>query len=259
MNQKSTYSVGQVADLMGVSVRQLHHWDALGLAPASQRSPAGYRRYTEADIERLQQALVYRETGMALQTIKDTLDSSRGPAEHLAAQLELLTEAQTQLAHKIRAVKELLEKTMNNMSLTSEEKARILGGDWDPSWDDEARERWGETAQWQTAAKMGRADWEGFKASNDAVEKKMVAAMQAGIRADSAQAMALAEEHRAALSLMYPVSHCQHVLLGRMYEADERFSRRYESYCEGLTAWLVAAINANAIAHGADPSTATWE
>ncbi|MGQ4533402.1 MerR family transcriptional regulator [Dermabacteraceae bacterium P13138] len=258
MKQTSTYSVGQVAGLLGVSVRQLHHWDAVGLAPASGRSPGGYRLYTEADIERLQQALVYRETGMGLQAIKDTLNCQRDAAEHLAAQRELLTEAQEQLTKKIRAVEELLEKTMTDTPITVEDKARILGADWNPDWDDEARERWGETNEWQSAAKMGAADWGAFKTGNDVVEQKLVAAMNVDIPADSTEAMNLAEEHRAALSLMYPVSHSQHVLLGRMYEADPRFTQRYENLHEGLTTWLVTAIKANASAHGIDPQTTTW-
>ena len=59
---------------MGVSVRALHHWDETGLVRPSQRSDAGYRLYSETDIMRIQQVLVYRQTGMSLADIKAVLD-----------------------------------------------------------------------------------------------------------------------------------------------------------------------------------------
>ncbi len=53
-------TVGAVAALTGVSVRTLHHYDHIGLVVPSVRTPAGYRGYTDADIERLHLVLVYR-------------------------------------------------------------------------------------------------------------------------------------------------------------------------------------------------------
>ncbi|CAM5235515.1 hypothetical protein SALBM217S_06872 [Streptomyces griseoloalbus] len=58
-----SYSVGQVAAFAGVTVRTLHHYDKAGLLSPSERSPAGYRLYGEADLVRLQQILFYRELG----------------------------------------------------------------------------------------------------------------------------------------------------------------------------------------------------
>ena len=49
----TTWTVGQVADLFGVTVRTLHHYDEIGLLTASERSRAGYRLYTDADLVRL--------------------------------------------------------------------------------------------------------------------------------------------------------------------------------------------------------------
>ena len=52
------YTVGRLAELAGVTVRTLHHYDAIGLVPASLRSAANYRLYTDADVERLRQVLL---------------------------------------------------------------------------------------------------------------------------------------------------------------------------------------------------------
>jgi DNA-binding transcriptional MerR regulator len=60
------YTVKAVADLAGISVRALHHYDHIGLLRPASVSPAGYRLYTEADLERLQEVLFFRELGFVL-------------------------------------------------------------------------------------------------------------------------------------------------------------------------------------------------
>ena len=54
-------SVSQVAKIAHVTVRALHHYDQRGLLVPSERSAAGYRLYSDRDLERLQQILVLRQ------------------------------------------------------------------------------------------------------------------------------------------------------------------------------------------------------
>jgi predicted transcriptional regulator len=54
------YSVGELARLAGVSVRTLHHYDHIGLLVPSERTAAGYRQYSAADVARLHRILVYQ-------------------------------------------------------------------------------------------------------------------------------------------------------------------------------------------------------
>ena len=65
--------VGAVARLAGVTVRTLHHYDDIGLLAPSGRSVAGYRRYDDVDLERLQRILFYRELGFGLDEIRDVM------------------------------------------------------------------------------------------------------------------------------------------------------------------------------------------
>lgn len=67
------YRVGEVAELTGVSVRTLHHYDRLGLL-RPERTPAGYRRYGERELLRLQQILTLRYLGFPLRRIGELLD-----------------------------------------------------------------------------------------------------------------------------------------------------------------------------------------
>jgi hypothetical protein len=47
------WTVGRVAELAGVTVRTLHHYDGIGLVPPSARTAAGYRAYSAGHVERL--------------------------------------------------------------------------------------------------------------------------------------------------------------------------------------------------------------
>ena len=65
----SAYTVGEFAILAGVSVRTLHHYDAIGLLSPSGRTDAGYRLYGHEELEQLQQILLYRELDLPLDAI----------------------------------------------------------------------------------------------------------------------------------------------------------------------------------------------
>jgi MerR family transcriptional regulator, thiopeptide resistance regulator len=84
-------TVGEVSELAGVTVRTLHHYDEIGLLRPSGRSEAGYRLYGHADLERLQEIVVWRQLGFSLTEVQDLLDDpgyDRGAA--LRRQRELV-------------------------------------------------------------------------------------------------------------------------------------------------------------------------
>ena len=68
------YSVKQLAQLAGISVRTLHLYDQLGLLKPNIRTVARYRLYGEKELLRLQQILFYKELDFPLQEIGKILD-----------------------------------------------------------------------------------------------------------------------------------------------------------------------------------------
>lgn len=68
-------TVHEVSELTGVSVRALHHYDAIGLLRPSAHSDAGYRLYSDDDLVRLQQILLFRALEFPLKDIRDIIDS----------------------------------------------------------------------------------------------------------------------------------------------------------------------------------------
>ena len=105
-------TVGAVAALTGVSVRHPRHYDHIGLGVPSVRTPAGYRGYTDADIERLHLVLVYRSVGLPLDEIcTPSLRRRRCDVlEHLGDRTLALEQAD-RLPHTIKAVEELITHT----------------------------------------------------------------------------------------------------------------------------------------------------
>ena len=84
-------TVKQLADKCGVSVRTLHHYDAIGLLKPAQVTDAGYRLYDDAALERLYLILLFRELGFRLKDIRGILDAPDFDRNRvLGQQIELL-------------------------------------------------------------------------------------------------------------------------------------------------------------------------
>ncbi len=66
--------VGELARRTGLTVRTLHHYDAIGLLRPSLHTESGHRLYTAGDIARLQQVLSLRQLGFSLEEVRDCLD-----------------------------------------------------------------------------------------------------------------------------------------------------------------------------------------
>src|SRR5262245_35613130 len=67
-------SISAVAELAGVSVRTLHHYDEIGLLVPSARSENGYRRYSDDDVRRLLSIVVFKQLGFSLEAIERLID-----------------------------------------------------------------------------------------------------------------------------------------------------------------------------------------
>ena len=256
-------TVGEAARLIGVSVRTLHHWDALGIAVPSGRTWSGYRLYSPDDVARLQQVLVYRETGMPLARIGELLDEAGTSAlEHLERQRALLLARITRLQRMVGAVEALMDEE-TRMSTTPEQRAEILGTGWDLAWEEEAQRRWGDTDEWAQSearrAAMSASDWKRVKEESDRLLADLAAAMREGAEPGGERANALAERHRASIDQWFDTSHSKQVLIACGYVADPRFAAHYDGYEPGLAVWLKEIIDANAAAHGVDPTTARWQ
>lgn len=97
-----TWRVGELATATGLSVRALHHYDEIGLLRPSERTTAGHRLYSGADVHRLHRIVALRGFGLSLAEVGQVLDGElEDPRELVRRQLEQLEE-QLQVANRLR-------------------------------------------------------------------------------------------------------------------------------------------------------------
>jgi DNA-binding transcriptional MerR regulator len=250
-----TYQVKDVAQLTGVSVRTLHHYDSIGLIVPEARTAAGYRLYSEADLFRLQQILIGRELGLSLEEIRRTLDDPRFDRKAaLRDQRERLAERVRQTEAMIHAI-DLALTVLDHGGKKGDMKMEDLFEGFDLSrYEDEARDRWGKSEAFVESEKRTKRytpdDWKALKAEQAAVYDDAHSALKAGQHPSDEAVMEIAERHRLSIDRwFYPCSHNMHCGLASMYESDDRFRQSIDRHGQGLTSFLVEAIRANAAHH----------
>ena len=264
-------TIGEVARLARVSVRALHHWDEIGLVVPSGRSPKGYRLYTDRDLEKLEVVLVHRALGLGLDEIArivgdPAFDRVRALRTHRDALARRLEADRALLALVDRAISEAEGKTTMKPNpksaqrnddvlqpMTAEERVRAFGAFEPEAYDDEARERWGQTDAYAESRRRtksyGRREWETIRAESETIERELCDLFVRGVPASSVEAIALAERHRAHIDRwFYACTPEIHTRLARGYVEDPRFAAHYDRRRAGLALYVRDAILAR---HGA--------
>jgi DNA-binding transcriptional MerR regulator len=251
MTPRRTYRVKDVAELAGLTTRALHHYDSIGLLCPSGRTAAGYRLYDDDDLMRLQQILLGRALGLSLEDIRRSLDDPNfDRREALLAQRAALASRAERTAGMIRAIDAALTAIEEN-DMGMVDMKRIFDG-FDPArYDDEVKQRWGDTDAYKISAQRTtsytEADWRKLKAEQAAIYTDALAALKEGVSADDARAMNIAERHRLSIDRwFYPCSPKMHCGLADLWEADRRYADNIDKLGAGLTEYLAAAVRANA-------------
>lgn len=250
------WTVGQVAERSGLTVRTLHHYDEVGLLRPGRRSAAGYRLYTQEDLVRLQHVVVYRRLGFSLEEVAVLLDDPDADvAAHLRRQRAEVMSRLDELAELVTAIDRALEAEVSGIQLTPSEQRELFGEGFSDEYQQEAQERWGDTEAWrqsqQRTAQYTKADWQAMKAEMDDVNARFVAALQAGEPADGERAMDVAETHRQHMTRwFFDTSPELHACISENYVNDERFTKTYEDQATGLAQYVRDAVHANAARQG---------
>lgn len=247
-------TVGQVARAFGVTVRTLHHYDEVGLVVPSERSVAGYRLYTSTDLHRLQHVVVYRRLGFPLDQIGALLADGADVVEHLRRQRSAVTDRVAELTELVAAIDRALEDEMTGHQIPTHELRELFGGAFDDTYAAEAEERWGGTDIWEQSQERAsgytREQWLRIKQETDEVNGRYLALREAGVPADSEEAMDVAEEARQLISRwFYDCSAQVHAGIAELYVTDERYAEPFEALAPGLATYVRDAMRANAARH----------
>ena len=137
-------TVKEVSQLTGVSVRTLHHYDAIGLLKPTRVTDAGYRLYDEAALGRLQIILLFRELQFPLKEIKGMLDAEYfDPLAALEDQIRLLELKREHLDRLIDHARQIQRTGVMTMDFNAYDTKKL------DAYAAEAKKRWGHTDAWK--------------------------------------------------------------------------------------------------------------
>jgi DNA-binding transcriptional MerR regulator len=246
-------TVGAVARVAGVTVRTLHHYDAVGLVSPSGRTHAGYRLYAPADLDRLHAVLAYRELGFGLDEIAALLTGDADPLTHLRRQHQLVRTRIDHLTRLLGALEKTMEAQMSGLNLTPEERFEVFGEHDPEEHADEARDRWGDTDAYrqsqQRTARYTKDDWLRIKAEAEGVTQRFAELFAAGAPADGPDAAAAVRAHRDHITRwFYDLPPEGQRGLAAMYVEDDRFRRHYDDRAPGLAQYVHDAITSETAA-----------
>ncbi|WP_165173953.1 MerR family transcriptional regulator [Adlercreutzia sp. ZJ242] len=247
------YSVHELAKLAGVSVRTLHHYDELGLVRA-RRAANGYRRYEAAEVDRLHQVLLFRQTGMPLADIRRMMeDPAFDQRAALRRHLGALRAQRSQIDDMIANVEKTLACLEGGPKMADEEKFRAFKRDLiaknEAAYGAEVRERWGDAAADASNARvMGMSEerWSEVRQTEARVKELLLEALPTG-DPTCAAAQEAARLHGRWLQAFWAegaYSKAAHAALAEGYVADERFRAYYEAWAPGAAEFLRDAIAA---------------
>jgi MerR family transcriptional regulator, thiopeptide resistance regulator len=249
------YTVRQLARLSGVSVRTLHHYDAIGLLKPALLGENRYRYYGSEELLRLQDILFHRELGVPLQEIGKLL------ATEGRDRVAILSEHRTKLAERIESSRLLLltiDRTIAELNgagmMNDKDLYRGFAPEKQAEYEEWLVENYGDGMRDSidaSKAKIGELGPEGMQAAlaeGEAAETALAERFLGGTDADSPELDPALARHRAWVSRMWDrdCAPGAYAGLADLYLAHPDFRARYEARAEGFADWLTTAMKAYA-------------
>ena len=244
------YTINQLAKLAGVSTRTLRYYDQCGLLPPKTVRSNGYRIYGEAEVNRLQQILFYRELGVELSEIgrilaENDFDGLSALQNHLAA----LREKRARLDRLIGNVQKSISSMKGETEMTDEEKFEGFKekqiSDNEQKYGGEIREKYGDEAVDRSNAKlknMTKEQYGELEALTQELNRTLKAAFEQGDPGGELAQKACALHKRWLCFYWDHYSKEAHRGVAQMYVDDPRFTAYYDAIVPGCAVFLKDAV-----------------
>ena len=219
-------TVKEVSAVTGVSVRTLHHYDAIGLLPPTRVTEAGYRLYDDTALARLQAILLFRELQFPLKDIKTILDSPKfDPQAALEDQIRLLELQRDRLNQLISHARQIQKTGVIDLNFKPFDKSK------EEEYAAQAKAKWGNTDAYKEFEKKTQGQSaEQMKSTGDALME--IFAQFGAIRhtaPDSAEAQALVNILQNYITAHYYTCTPQILRgLGQMYVAGDSMTENID-------------------------------
>ncbi|MDD2471754.1 MAG: MerR family transcriptional regulator [Dehalococcoidales bacterium] len=238
------YTVKQLAELAGVSVRTLHYYDEKGLLKPESRNKSGYRYYGDEAVVRLQQIMFFRELGFNLEEIGNII--SRPDFDVLKALQShriLLTRKAERINHLLTTVDKTIKELKGEIKMQIKEFYEGFSDKQIEKYREEVRERWGEKTlqkSEQRVINMGKEKFVMVQAEGGKIFKDISDNMPKGF--ESPEVQELVARWREWLENFHQYSDEAVLELGRSYSEDARFAKYFRGIHENLPEFLTKAI-----------------
>jgi DNA-binding transcriptional MerR regulator len=245
------YTVQKLGRLAGISTRTLRYYDEIGILKPTRINSSGYRIYGQAEVNRLQQILFYKELGFSLDNIKDIVTSpSFNEAEALKDHREKLLEKRKQLDLLIANVEKTICLTEGGRNMTDREKfegfKQKLIDDNEKKYGKEIREKYGNEIVNKSNEKLKNMTEEEH-AEVTRLENEVTAALAEAFETGDPAcdiAQKAADLHKQWLTYFWSEYNKEaHAGLAQMYVDDERFKAYYDKKQPGVAEFLRDAIH----------------
>lgn len=219
-------TVKEVSKITGVSVRTLHHYDAIGLLKPTKVTEAGYRMYDDTALGRLQSILLFRELQFPLKQIRAILDSPDfDPAEAIAQQIGLLELQRRRIGELIAFAREIQSKGVTTMNFDVFDRKEM------EKYKEEVAAKWGNTKAYREFQQKEAAREEG--SSGKIAEELMAMFSELGGLKQLPPDADEVQKKIAALQEFITGNYyeCTDEILsglGQMYAEDERFRKNID-------------------------------
>jgi DNA-binding transcriptional MerR regulator len=239
-----TYTIKQLADLAGVTTRTLRYYDQIGLLCPAEMGDNGYRYYDQESLLLLQQIRFFCELDVPLKDIQLILSR---PDFNL---LQALERHRAALHHRAKRLNKLID--------TVDQTIATIKGDWmmkerdyfegfdESQYEDEARQRWGDTPQYKESTRK----WAGYSADQkEAIKVEggritvRIVGKDAQTSLDDPDVQAAVGDYLNYINKYFYTCDAEFLRnLAEMWEQDARFAVNYERIRPGGAAFVRQAV-----------------
>jgi len=244
------YTVQKLGKLAGISTRTLRYYDEIGILKPARINSSGYRIYGQAEVDRLQQILFFRELGFPLERIGEIVTApSFDSTQALRSHYDQLLDRRKQLDALIANVEHTIAAAEGRTTMTDQQKfegfKQQMVDDNERQYGEEIRRKYGdETVDQSNRKLLGMTQEEHDEVTR--LEQEVKAALAEAVKdGDPAgePARRAADLHKQWLTYYWSqYSKEAHAGLAQMYVDDERFKAYYDAAQPGSAEFLRDAI-----------------
>lgn len=243
---ESMYTVKQLSDLAGVSVRTLHHYDDIALLKPTAVGQNGYRFYDDAALLRLQQILFYREIGLELMQIKEVLSSPDFDLiEALRSHRKVLNGKIDRLKHLVQTVDSTIKHLAGDEDMSKKKLFEGFSKKKQKQYEREMRLQYGPDIVNDSVKRYNgysQAQRDAIKLENDQIYRDIVKAIKTGNSPQSVDVQAVMQRWHEAIRYFYePTTEIMRGL-GQLYTSHPDFIANFQKLHRDLPQYLEDAI-----------------